>query len=407
MSNQAPKQIDSPNSSTLLSKDINRTIIIGGDGKMAKLLLPYLPNPVTIIDKKRLDEIRSSRFLPDDRAIRRQTSSALSETTRATSSKNNFGSLCIISVPNEVYDLAAQAPGKSKVSNLLGVSGRGYRDTLFVHQTSSHSTPAEILDDVSGVVMGVHMLHGPMVQDFSKETVVLTATERMRRHNKYKAACDYLSSFYRLLGYRRIYSMTPARHDTLMSDIQFLSHSMLLVVGDAILSSGYTISPENYHDLPSSILVLLGRMGKQSSHVYEGIATGNRYTTTVLERLNEYARHDIDPSQDWVCGSIGLFKAIRDDVAKEIGLTPSERMNICTPMSRVRDGIMSYSLSEHRNHTGIPALRGSMDRYISRYLAALTQSYTVYFDDVIGRTKEKLRVLDVEALTMQKFEAIR
>lgn len=390
-----------------MTQHIKRTIIIGGEGEMAQLLMPHLPTPVTIIDVKKLDKIGSSKFLPNDRAIRRQTSVALSETTKIASQENNFGSLCMVSVPHEVYEEASNAPGKSKICNLLGVSGRGYKSTLFIHQASSHSLPAEILDSSSGVVFGVHMLHGAKVEDFSEHTVVLTASNRMKKHDKYKIGHDYLSNFYRRLGYKHIVSMSPDRHDRIMSDIQFLTHSMFLIIGDAIVNSGYSITADNYHDLPSSILILLGRMGKQQPHVYKGIAIGNKYNKTVVDRLKGYKDVHTSNDPDWICNTVKLFKSIREGVARDIKLTSSECANATTPMSRVRDGIMNYSDSDHSEHVSTPNLKGGVVQYIEKYINSLSGDYDSYYHEVVNSAKKQLKVLDFELLTIKKFEAKR
>ena len=40
--------------------DVQKTIVLGGLGEMARLLLPYLPRPTTLIDIKTLDNLYHS-----------------------------------------------------------------------------------------------------------------------------------------------------------------------------------------------------------------------------------------------------------------------------------------------------------------------------------------------------------
>ena len=156
-------------------KQIQRTIILGGRGKMARLLIPFLPSPITLIDINTFEQCGATKYLPSDRAVRRQTSSELkSLNNKKNKSIKDIGSLCILSIPNEVYKQALNLHGKNKLSYLLGVSGRGYSSTLFLHQTSIHSIPSKILEPISGVVFGIHLLHGPNINEFKKETVVIT-----------------------------------------------------------------------------------------------------------------------------------------------------------------------------------------------------------------------------------------
>jgi len=134
---------------------IQRTIILGGRGQIASLLLPYLPDPTTLIDIITFEKSGATNFLPSDRAVRRLASSELKATSKDGKSSDGIGSLCILSIPNEVYKQASIVPGDSKLTHLLGVSGRGYNATLFVHQTSVHSLQSEVLEPISGVVLGM------------------------------------------------------------------------------------------------------------------------------------------------------------------------------------------------------------------------------------------------------------
>lgn len=277
---------------------------------------------------------------------------------------------------------------------------------MFVHQTSVHSIPSEVLESISGVVLGVHLLHSPKVAKSEKETAIVTASGKKRLHDRYGSGYEILNCIlHKRMGYKHVFQMDPARHDTIMANIQFLTHSMLLILGDSLLSNKYKITPNNYHKLPSSILILLGRMKKQRPHVYKGIATGNRYNEIVIKEIRNLSATYNGADPDWLRSALGRFGDIRDRIVEETGMSERERERICTPMSRVRDGLVSYA----RSRKAIPSDKAGVDirPFIDKYLAALSSGYDKYFEDIMLRLEEKLKVLDFETLTMDKFEALR
>lgn len=386
--------------------DVQKTIVLGGLGAMAQLLLPHLPRPTTLIDIKTLEKTDAKTFLLPDRTVRRLSSSELKAVSKYRKQSGRIGSLCILSIPNEIYQRAASRSGDSKLSDILGVSGRGYSSTLFVHQTSVHSIPSEVLESISGVVLGVHLLHSPKVAKSEKETAIVTASGKKRLHDRYGSGYEILNCIlHKRMGYKHVFQMDPARHDTIMANIQFLTHSMLLILGDSLLSNKYKITPNNYHKLPSSILILLGRMKKQRPHVYKGIATGNRYNEIVIKEIRNLSATYNGADPDWLRSALGRFGDIRDRIVEETGMSERERERICTPMSRVRDGLVSYA----RSRKAIPSDKAGVDirPFIDKYLAALSSGYDKYFEDIMLRLEEKLKVLDFETLTMDKFEALR
>lgn len=384
---------------------IQRTTILGGRGQMARLLLPYLPAPTTLIDIKTFEETGATKYLPQDRVVRRLASSELRRSGNANSKTDGIGSLCILSIPNDVYMQANNAPGRNKLTHLLGVSGRGYRDTLFVHQTSVHSLPSRVLEPISGVVLGMHLLHGPNVTDFGNQTAIITASDKKKNHDRYKHGYGLLNYILRKrMGYGHVFHMTPDRHDTIMANIQYLTHSMFLILGDALLSSDYEISPSNFLELPTSIYILLGRMSKQQPHVYKGIATGNEFNSLVSNLLKDSFNLNGDAEPDWLCDAVRRFGNIRDKLIRKTNMSQREKDKICTPMSRVRDGIIQYAINR-KNTTPYGQIR--IGNNVEKYLSALTSGYDEYFSDIMRKVNERLAVLDFESLTMKKYEALR
>lgn len=83
--------------------DVQKTIVLGGLGAMAQLLLPHLPRPTTLIDIKTLEKTDAKTFLLPDRTVRRLSSSELKAVSKYRKQSGRIGSLCILSIPNEIY----------------------------------------------------------------------------------------------------------------------------------------------------------------------------------------------------------------------------------------------------------------------------------------------------------------
>lgn len=390
--------------------NICKTVVLGGSGQMASLFLPYLPNPIALVDTKNVNaDVLTSKRLLIDRLMRRLTSSELNS-VKSGKKTGCIGSLCLLSVPNDVYRRAAESPGSSKLSRLLGVSVRGHSRTLFIHQTSVHSLPSEILEPLSGLVLGVHLLHGPAVIDFREETVVITASARKKAHDKYSDGYAVMKYILNRMGYKKIFQMTPGRHDQIMANIQFLTHSMLLVLGDLLTSAGnFKFTPDNYSGLPGTIYILLNRMNKQEPHVYKGIATGNSYNKYVIDAIEDICMSSKRMGKDWLCEVICRFGKVRDHLIHEANMTQREKDEISTPMSRVRDGMIEYA----KSHSLEPGESDTnIDACVERYLNALSSEYDQYFCNIMKNVDREVYALkapgeDFETIVMQKYEAFR
>ena len=206
------------------------------------------------------------------------------------------------------------------------------------------------------------------------------------------------------MGYKHVFTMDPRRHDTIMANIQFLTHSMLLILGDILLSIGYSIEPDNFHELPSSIFILLGRMSKQQVHVYKGIATSNQYNALVLEELERIEMLNGGTDKDWLCDVIEKFRIIRDKIIENTKMSQREQDKICTPMSRVRDGIITYAQT-HANTKRYKQI--NIEPFIQNYILSLSNKYDDYFLNIMSKVTKKLEILDFEKLTMLKYEGLR
>ena len=385
-------------------KYIQKTIILGGRGKMAKFLLPFLPSPITLIDIKDFDKV-ASKYSPSSKAVRRKSSSELSAASK-NRPNSNLVTLFIFSVPAKVYDDTMQLKGKNRLASLIGTSGRGHRFTLFVHQTSVHSTPAQLLEPVTGVVLGMHLLHGSTVTDLSKQTAIITASPHKKQHHQYAAGHEMLNKFLRKqMGYGHVFQMKPDRHDTIMSNIQFLTHSMFLILADAIIDSGFQITDTKYLELPKDLLIIAGRMFKQEAHVYGGIATSNPFNRVIINQLKEIGDCSSKSVDHWLCSAILSFASIRDRIIAETKMTAKEVEKISTPMSRVRDGLINYALNVKPKPTGNTDL--SLKTHTDKYVASVKSDYDTYFRDLGIKVKKELEKLDFEKIAMLRYQRLK
>jgi len=379
---------------------VERTVILGGRGNMASFLTQYLPIPITLIDIKDFDGI-SSKYLLTDRAVRKKASAELSALSRDGVAKK-LSSLFILSMPSDIYERVNALPGINKLSNLIGFSGRGHRQTIFVHQTSVHEIPAKLLDVVSGPAFGIHFLHKPDVPDLSEQTAIVTVTEKKKRHDLYDEGLRIVMDLLRnKMGYGHIFTMSPERHDMIMSNIQYLTHSLFLIVADIIISSGYEIDSDNFLSLPTEILILAGRMFGQSAHVYRGIAVSNQHNESVSHMLKNLGDQSGPTLNDCIKKVIMEIGEIRDHMVDELRMSGLEIKNISTPMSRTRDGLINDvkpELLSRSNHVEI-----SVKSFVKKYLKAIQSGYTWYFDSLSKKVIDELNKLDFQKIVMNKY----
>lgn len=124
-------------------KNFQRTIVLGGKGEMAGFLVPFLPTPTVLIDMKDFHKVGGTYVSDDEeessnkvvmsasRAVRRRAAVELSA-----ASKKGLSTLFVLSIPASVYNGAVNLPGDNHLASVIGASGRGLKETLFIHQTS-------------------------------------------------------------------------------------------------------------------------------------------------------------------------------------------------------------------------------------------------------------------------------
>jgi prephenate dehydrogenase len=366
--------------------NVKQSIVLGGRGAMAQMITPHLPRPLTLVDPIDFADHHTAQL---GRVLRRYASTALRCGYTSGDRRRHHSvidNLCLISIPAAVYEQTIEMPEGSRLSNLLGISARGYSNTLFVHQTSVHSTPAAVLDSASGVSLGLHLLHGPMATDAINQTAIITASDSQKNHDRYKPGESLLKTLLNTMGYLpgRLFIMSPQRHDRIMTNIQFLTHSMVLILNNALKvtnpqkGSDYISESKTAYTLRN----MARRMSAQPSHVYKGIARGNAFNLDIIERLKHI---NIKDNNNWLSEAIHQFGKIRDELEAE--MTTRERMWISTPMSRWRDELID---EVRKTPQGVyDDSEVNLNDEIHGYINALNTHYDAYFRAATAPDSEK------------------
>ena len=167
-------------------------------------------------------------------------------------------------------------------------------DTVLADFTSNKAEPvAAMLAAHTGPVVGLHPLHGPDVQNLSKQLMVVCP-------GRDAAAAAWLLEQVRLWG-MRVATLPAARHDEGMHVVQGLRHFLALLHGSFLTAQG--MQPREILELSSPIyraeLMMTGRIFAQDPELYADIVFADderrRLLLNLLEhhgRLSELVRAD-------------------------------------------------------------------------------------------------------------------
>lgn len=181
-------------------------------------------------------------------------------------------------------------------------------DTVLADFTSNKSTPIEAMQKVhKGPILGLHPMHGPDVQNLSKQLMVVC---RVQQPNK----CRWIVDQVTLWG-MRIVKADPEKHDHVMHMVQGLRHFVALLHGSFMKT--YDLKPEDILDYSSPIyraeLMMTGRIFAQSAELYADIVFANEERRKLLltfiehnQRLAEMVENDDKK------GFIKEFEAVTD-----------------------------------------------------------------------------------------------
>ncbi|WP_415912379.1 hypothetical protein [Neptuniibacter sp. QD37_11] len=339
--------------------------LLGSEGAMASTLMSWL-------DERRVKQLDLIKF-PNIRTFHRAVSSNIAHQKRR---QNKIDNTLILSVPFAVYESASNLRGHRAISrSVMGHHGKGQGNTLCMHISSLHELPSNVLEGFSGMVIGAHQMYGPLVEDVSEQTVVLTVPESKKDHHLHDFAVKEAKAFFENAGHQYVTVIAPKTHDKLMSLQQFMAHSFFLLLGMVTLDCPKAEGQWLEHAKATAKRVLSGK-----AHVYEGIAKGNPYNQGVVECLNDLKRS--------LPESIGLQQFIHqlsetlrdyyDKALEGLDVTSKQATFISTPISRKRDELWS----ELPQSSDLASIEVEGESTLQRYLDAVKGNYTAWYDDM-------------------------
>lgn len=156
-------------------------------------------------------------------------------------------------------------------------------DTILADFTSNKTTPIETMKQVhAGPILGLHPMHGPDVQNLSKQLMVVCPVQ-------HKDKCRWVVDQAKLWG-MRIVEANPEKHDHVMHMVQGLRHFVALLHGSFMKT--YDLKPGDILDYSSPIyraeLMMTGRIFAQSAELYADIVFANEERRELLLTFIEH-----------------------------------------------------------------------------------------------------------------------
>ena len=157
------------------------------------------------------------------------------------------------------------------------------KETILADFTSNKSIPIEAMKHAhSGPIVGMHPMHGPDVQNLSKQLMVICAVQQ-------KQASRWVIDQAKLWG-MRIVEAEPEKHDHVMHMVQGLRHFVALLHGSFMQT--YDLKPQDILDYSSPIyraeLMMTGRIFAQSAELYADIVFANEKRRKLLLNFIEH-----------------------------------------------------------------------------------------------------------------------
>lgn len=157
------------------------------------------------------------------------------------------------------------------------------KETLLADFTSNKTGPIRaMLEAHEGPVAGLHPMHGPGVQNLSKQLMVVCAARMPEASEWFVEQC-------RLWG-MRVIGADPEKHDHVMHLVQGLRHFVALLHGSFMKT--YDLDPRDMLDYSSPIyraeLMMTGRIFAQSAELYADIVFADEERRQLLLRFFEH-----------------------------------------------------------------------------------------------------------------------
>jgi len=220
--------------------------------------------------------------------------------------KNNWHELEALA-PN--LDLAIIAvPINGTVDVIKRLAPKLNTNTILADFTSNKTAPIEAMQAAyEGPILGLHPMHGPDVQNLSKQLMVVCPVQQPE-------ACRWVVDQAKLWG-MRIVEADPEKHDHVMHMVQGLRHFVALLHGSFMQT--YDLKPQDILEYSSPIyraeLMMTGRIFAQSAELYADIVFANKerreLLLTFIEHNQKLAEMVKDDDKE---GFIKEFEAVTD-----------------------------------------------------------------------------------------------
>lgn len=164
------------------------------------------------------------------------------------------------------------------------LKGRLKEETILADFTSNKANPMlAMLEAHTGPVVGLHPMHGPDVQNLSKQLMVFCPARNGEAASWFTEQC--------MLWGMRVIEADPEKHDHVMHLVQGLRHFVALLHGSFM--EHYDLKPTDMLDYSSPIyraeLMMTGRIFAQSAELYADIVFANEERRDLL--LKFYRHH--------------------------------------------------------------------------------------------------------------------
>lgn len=165
------------------------------------------------------------------------------------------------------------------------LKGRLKKETILADFTSNKAAPIQaMLDCHEGPVIGLHPMHGPDVQNLSKQLMVVCRARNGEAADWFIKQCE--------LWGMRVIQADPEKHDHVMHLVQGLRHFVALLHGSFM--EHYDLKPGDMLDYSSPIyraeLMMTGRIFAQSAELYADIVFANEERRDLLLKFFEHHR---------------------------------------------------------------------------------------------------------------------
>ncbi len=181
--------------------------------------------------------------------------------------------MVIVTVPIQITE---QVIGRLK--------GRLKRETILADFTSNKSAPIQkMLEAHEGPVVGLHPMHGPDVQNLSKQLMVFCPGREAEKAQWFVEQCE--------LWGMRVIQADQDKHDHVMHMVQGLRHFVALLHGSFM--EEYDLKPSDMLEYSSPIyraeMMMTGRIFAQSAELYADIVFANEERRDLL--LKFFSHH--------------------------------------------------------------------------------------------------------------------